>query len=389
MFEGQMVFPQLMEFVPRRVFDSCVRRYHGNRRVRGFSCRDQFLAMAFAQLTGRESLRDVETCLGAVRDKLYHAGFRGRIARSTLADANRARDWRIYRDLAMKLIERARRLYATEALAIELEYTAYALDATVIELCLSLFPWAHSQRQRAAIKVHTLLDLRGNIPCFLRVSSTKTRDCALLDELPIEAGSFYVMDRDYNDYARLHRIHRAAAFFVVRAKSNLSIRRQRSHPVDRSTGLRSDQTILLKDRRTRKKFPDRMRRISYVNPETKRRLIFVSNHFELPALTVAELYRRRWAIELFFKWIKQHLRIKHFLGNNPNAVKTQLWIAVSTYVLVAIMKRELQINRSLYEILQILSVTLFEKTPIKTVLSERTLPNPNNVCHKQLQLFDF
>ena len=389
MFEGQMLFPQLMEFVPRRVFDLCVRRYHGNRRMRGFSCRDQFLAMAFAQLTGRESLRDVETCLGAVQDKLYHAGFRGRIARSTLADANRSRDWRIYRDLAMNLIEHARRLYATEPLAVELKHTTYALDATVIELCLSLFPWAHSQRQRAAIKVHTLLDLRGGIPCFLRVSSTKTRDCALLDVLPIEAGSFYVMDRDYNDYARLHRIHRAAAFFVVRAKSNLTVQRQRSQPVDRSTGLRSDQTILPKDCRTRKKFPDRLRRISFVNQETKRRLVFVSNHFELPALTVTELYRRRWAIELFFKWIKQHLRIKHFLGNNPNAVKTQLWIAVSTYVLVAIMKRELNIDRSLYEILQILSVTLFEKTPIKTVLSERALPNPNSACHKQLPLFDF
>jgi hypothetical protein len=389
MYEGQMVFPQLLEFLPRRIFDSCVGRYQGHRRIRGFSCRDQFLAMAFAQLTGRESLRDLEICLRAVSDKLYHAGFRGAIARSTLADANRTRDWQIYRDLGLALIERARPLYAADDLGIELKHTAYALDATVIELCLKLFPWAHSQRQKAAIKLHTLLDLRGNISCFLRVSSTKTRDCALLDDLPIEAGSFYLMDRDYNDYRRLHRIHRAGAFFLVRAKCNLAVRRQASRVVDRSTGLRSDQTVLLKDHRTRRKYPDRLRRIRYLNLETGRRLTFVTNHFELPAGTVAELYRRRWGIELFFKWVKQHLRIKHFLGNTPNAVKTQLWIAVSTYVLVAIMKRELQIKRSLYEILQILSVTLFEKTPLVKALNEQAIPNPATTCHNQLCLFDF
>lgn len=389
MYEGQMVFPQLFEFLPRRVFDSCVRRYQGDRRVRGFSCRDQFLAMVFAQLTGRESLRDLEICLRAVSGKLYHAGFRGQVSRSTLADANRVRDWRIYRDLGLTLIARARQLYAADDLGIELQQTAYALDATVIELCLSLFPWAHSQRLQAAIKVHTLLDLRGNIPCFLRVSSTKTRDCALLDDLPIDAGSFYVMDRDYNDYGRLHRIHRAGAFFVVRAKCNLTFRRQTSHAVDRSTGLRSDQTVLLKDRRTRRKYPAHLRRISYVNLETQRRLIFVTNHFELPALTITELYRQRWGIELFFKWVKQHLRIKHFLGNTLNAVKTQLWIALSTYVLVAIMKRELQIERSLYEILQILSVTLFEKTTLIAALNEQLHQNPETSCHKQLSLFDF
>jgi hypothetical protein len=389
MYEGQMVFPQVLEFLSRRVFDSCVRRYQGNRRIRGFSCRDQFLAMAFAQLTGRESLRDLEICLRAVSDKLYHAGFRGSISRSTLADANRTRDWQIYRDLGLALIERARRLYAADDLGIELTHTAYALDATVIELCLNLFPWAHSQRQKAAIKVHTLLDLRGNIPCFLRISSTKTRDCALLDDLPIEPGSFYLMDRDYNDYRRLHRIHRAGAFFVVRAKCNLTVRRQASRTVDRSTGLRSDQTVLLRDRRTRRKYPDRLRRICYKNLQTGRRLIFVTNHFDLTPLTITELYRQRWALELFFKWVKQHLRIKHFLGNTPNAVKTQLWIAVSTYVLVAIMKRELKIERSLAEILQILSVTLFEKTPLSKALSQQTLPISTNTCPNQMCLFDF
>jgi hypothetical protein len=259
----------------------------------------------------------------------------------------------------------------------------------VIELCLNLFPWAHSQRQKAAIKVHTLLDLRGNIPCFLRISSTKTRDCALLDDLPIEPGSFYLMDRDYNDYRRLHRIHRAGAFFVVRAKCNLTVRRQASRTVDRSTGLRSDQTVLLRDRRTRRKYPDRLRRICYKNLQTGRRLIFVTNHFDLTPLTITELYRQRWAIELFFKWVKQHLRIKHFLGNTPNAVKTQLWIAVSTYVLVAIMKRELKIERSLAEILQILSVTLFEKTPLSKALSQQTLPISTNTCPNQMCLFDF
>lgn len=384
-----MVFPQLLAFLPRRMFDTCVRRYRGHRRVRAFSCRDQFLAMAFAQLTGRESLRDLEICLRAVGGKLYHAGFRGPVSRSTLADANRRRDWRIYRDLGLTLIERARRLYADDELGIELKQTAYALDATVIELCLGLFPWAHSQRRKAAIKVHTLLDMRGNIPCFLRVSGTKTRDCTLLDHLPIEAGSFYVMDRDYNDYRRLNRLHRAGAFFVVRAKSNLTFRRQASLAVDRSTGLRSDQTVLLRDYRTRRKYPDQLRRITYVDLQTRHRLVFVTNHFGLPALTVAELYRRRWKIELFFKWVKQHLRIKHFLGNTPNAVKTQLWIAASTYVLVAIMKRELRIERSLYEILQILSVTLFEKTPLIAALNQQAVPNSATRCHNQLQLFDF
>jgi hypothetical protein len=387
-FEGQLVFSQVMDFFPRRIFDACVKRYHGNRRMRGFSCRDQFLAMAFAQLTGRESLRDIETCLRAVQPKLYHAGFRGRISRSSLADANRTHDWRIFRDLGMDLIERARRLYAHEPLAIELDHTVYALDATVIELCLQLFPWAHSQRKKAAIKLHTLLDLRGNIPSFLRVSGTKCRDCAILDDLPIEAGSFYVMDRDYNDYRRLYRIHHRRAFFVVRAKCNLAVSRQLSHRVDPATGLQSDHTVLLANHSTRKKYPERLRRIRYVNAETQRRLVFVTNHFDLPALTIAELYRERWAIELFFKWIKQHLRIKHFVGNTFNAVMTQLWIAVSTYVLVAIMKRELGLDRGMYEILQVLSVTLFEKTPIKKALELTSSNISNSPLPNQLSLFD-
>jgi hypothetical protein len=388
MFEGQMVFPQLLEFLPRRTFDTCVRRYQGNQKVRSLSCRDQFLAMMFAQLTARESLREVETCLTAMQPKLYHAGFCGPVKRSTLSDANRQRDWRIWQDLGLALIKRARQLYAEETLPTELKNAAYALDATVLDLSLTLFPWAHSQRQKAAIKLHTLLDFRGNIPCFLRVSSTKTRDCAMLDEIPLEAGSLYVMDRDYNDYGRLHRLHQAGAFFLVRGKRNLTFRRQRSRQVDRTTGLRSDQTVLFKDRRTYQKYPDHLRRITFFNDETRRRFSFITNHFLLPALDIVNLYWQRWEIELFFKWVKQHLRIKHFLGNTPNAVKTQIWIAVSTYVLVAILKQELAIERSLSEILQILSVTIFEKTPIKTVLNETNSQKLKRTDHNQLLLFD-
>jgi len=389
MFEGQMVFSQVMEFLPRRIFDTCVRRYQGNKCVRSLSCRDQFLAMVFAQITSRESLREVETCLDAMRPKLFHAGFRGPIRRSTLSDANRSRDWRIWQELGLALIDRARSLYADDGLPIELTNAAYALDATVLELSLTLFPWAHSQRQKAAIKLHTLLDLRGHIPCFLRVSGTRTRDCAMLDELPLEAGAFYVMDRDYNDYGRLHRLHQAAAFFVVRGKSNLTFRRQKSSAIDKSTGLRCDQDVLFKDRRTFRKYPNRLRRISFFNVDTRRRFVFITNHFTLPASTVVNLYWQRWEIELFFKWIKQHLRIKHFLGNTANVVKTQIWIAVSTYVLVAILKRKMHIERSLSEILQILRVTPFEKTPLKTVLNEFSPQNTDTPRHNQLQLFNF
>lgn len=389
MFEGQMVFPQIMDFLPRRVFNTCVQRYQGNKHVRSLSCRDQFLAMSFAQLTSRESLRDLETCLSAMQPKLYHAGFRGPLKRSTLADANRKRDWRIWQDLGLALIERARQLYADGPMSVELDRVVYALDATVIDLSLTLFPWASSQREKAAIKVHTLLDLRGNIPCFLRVSGTRMRDCAMLDEITPEAGAFYIMDRDYNDYLRLHRLHQAAAFFVVRAKNNITFRRQSSTPVDKEQGLRSDQTVLLKHRQTFKKFPDRLRRITFFNEETRRRFIFVTNHFTLPASTIAALYWQRWNVELFFKWIKQHLRIKHFLGNTANAVKTQIWISVSTYVLLVILKRELKINRSLSEILHILSIAIFEKTSLYTVLNDFQLQNLKDEDRKQLPLFDF
>lgn len=388
MFEGQMVFPQLLEFLPRRTFDNCVRRYQGNKRVRSLSCRDQFLAMMFAQLTSRRSLRDLEICLAAMQPKLFHAGFRSRIRRSTLADANRQRDWLIWQDLGLALIQRARRLYAGETLAVDLKNTAYALDSTVIDLSLTLFLWAHSQRDKAGLKLHTVLDMRGNIPCVLRVSSTKTRDCAMLDDLPIEAGSMYVMDRDYNDFARLHRLHQTGAFFLVRGKNNLTFRRQRSRQVDREIGLRCDQTVLLKDRRTYAKYPTHLGRIRYRNLETDRTFQFITNHFLLSPMDVVNLYWQRWEIEVFFKWIKQHLRIQHFLSNTVNAVKTQIWIAVSTYVLVAIVKKELRIDRSLSEILHILNLTLFEKTPVKQVLQETKLPNPDTPCPNQLHLFD-
>lgn len=389
MFDGPTVFAQLMDHVPRRTFNTCVRRYGGHRRLRDFSCRDQFLAMAFAQLTARRSLRDVETCLRAVSDKLYHAGFRGRVSRSTLADANAHRDWRIYRDLALALIAQARQLYACDAVLDHVNQTVYALDATVIELCLTLFPWAHSQRDKAGVKLHTLLDLRGKIPCFLQVSSTKSRDCAILDELPLEPGAFYVMDRDYNDFARLHRLHRHGAFFIIRGKDNLVLHRRHAQAIDKSTGLRADQVVALKDRRTRRKYPDRLRRISYRNPETGRRLRFLTNHFDLPALTVTQLYRERWSIELFFKWVKQHLNIEHFMGQTLNAMLTQFWIATATYVLAAILKRRLKIDQSMYEILQILSMTLFEKTPINAVFQRDPPRHTEDPECKQLQLFDF
>ena len=388
MYEGKLVFAQLMEFLPRYEFDKAVRRYRGNHRMRSFSCRDQFLAMAFAQLTYRESLRDIETCLRSVRSKLYHLGFRGNISRSTLADANRLRDWRIYADFAQVLIERARVLYLNEPLALELANMAYALDSTTIDLCLSLFPWAPFRKHKAAVKLHTLLDLRGNIPCFLRVSHGKTHDVKILDQLPIEPGAFYVMDKAYVDFARLYRLELQAAFFVTRAKKNLDSRRRESRPVDKSTGLRSDQTIVLAGVKTSTLYPSPLRRIHYFDAATQQRFIFLTNHLTLPALTIAELYRSRWQIELFFKWIKQHLRIKAFYGNSPTAVRTQVWIAVSTYLLVAILKKELKVERSLYEILQILSVNPFEKTPIFKLLCETNPSFPNTTFPKQLPLFD-
>ena len=370
MHSGKLVFAQLMEFFPRHDFDKCVRRYRGNIRTRDFSCRDQFLAMAFAQLTYRESLRDIETCLRSVQPKLYHMGFRGRIARSTIADANRKRDWHIYADFAQTLIGRARKLYLNEPFGVDLEGAAYALDSTTIDLCLSLFPWATFRRRKGAVKLHTLLDLRGNIPCFLRISHGKMHDVNILDELPIEPGAFYIMDKAYIDYARLYRLHQQAAFFLTRAKKNLDAKRRESRIVDKTTGLRSDQTIVLAGVKSSQSYPEALRRIHYYDIETGKRFVFLTNNFVLPALTIAQLYKCRWQIELFFKWIKQHLRIKAFYGTSPGAVRTQIWIAISVYVLVAIVKKELKIERSLSEILQILSVNPFEKTPAFTASNE-------------------
>ena len=388
MHAGSLVFAQLMDFVPRHEFNTCVRRYGGDRRQRGFSCRDQFLCLAFAQLTFRESLRDIETCLRALEPKLYHAGFRGRVSRSTLADASRTHDWRIYADFAQVLIGRARKLYVHEPLAVDLNETVYAFDSTTIDLCLSLFPWAPFRRKKGAVKLHTLLDLRGSIPCFVHVSHGKTHDVTVLDQLPIEPAAFYVMDRAYVDFLRLHRFTQAAAFFITRSKRNLDCTRRQRRAVDRATGLRSDQTIVLGGPKSSRLYPDPLRRIAFYDAENERRFVFLTNNFVLPALTIARLYKCRWQVELFFKWIKQHLRIKAFYGTSDNAVKTQVWIAISVYVLVAIVKKELRIERSLYEILQILSVTLFEKATIFTALTEPLLPNSQTPFPNQHTLFD-
>ncbi len=388
MHAGQFVFAQLMEFLPRHEFDACVRRYGGQRWQRGFSCRDQFLCLAFGQLTFRESLRDIETCLRALDTKLYHAGFRGRVSRSTLADANQSHDWRIFADFAQALIRRARELYAHDSLAVDLEQTVYALDSTTIDLCLSLFPWARFRRRKGAVKLHTLIDLRGNIPTFVQISHGKMPDVTVLDHLPIEPGAFYMMDRGYVDFARLYRFTLHSAFFVTRSKKNLDFTRRARRKVDKSTGLRSDHTIVLAGPKSSRLYPAPLRRIVYYDAERERRFAFLTNNFALPALVVAQLYRCRWQIELFFKWIKQHLRIKAFYGTTPNAVKTQVWVAISVYVLVAIVKRELRINRPLSQILQILSVTLFEKTPIFQALSTENTPFSDTSDPKQLTLFD-
>jgi transposase len=388
MFAGQLLFAQLMEFLPRHEFNTCVRRYGGHRRPRGFSCRDQFLSMAFAQLTFRESLRDIETCLNAVRPKLYHAGFRATISRSTLADANRVHDWRIYADFAQVLIGRARQLYAAEPFGVALEQTVYALDSTTIDLCLSLFPWAKFRRHKGAVKLHTLLDLRGNIPCFIHISNGKMHDVNVLDQMPIEAGALYAFDRGYVDYLRLHRFETKKAFFVTRAKRNLDFTRLARRRVDKTTGLRSDQTIVLAGTKSSLLYPDPLRRIAFYDVEHERRLVFLTNNFDLPALTIAQLYKCRWQVELFFKWIKQNLRIKGFYGTSENAVKTQVWIAISVYVLVAIVRKELKCKRTMNEIMQILSVTLFEKTPISKAFSNEKAQTTEETSHKQLSLFD-
>lgn len=389
MHTGKFVFAQLMEFLPWKRFQRLVIKYKGDRYVKHFSCSNQFLCMAFAQLTYREGLRDIEACLGAHSGKLYHLGIRGRVARSTLADANELRDWRIYAEFAQSLIAKARPLYADDPLELDLANTVYALDATLIELCLSMFPWARYQSTQAAVKLHTLLDLRGSIPSFLYISDGKFHDVRILDQLLPEPGAFYVMDRGFIDYARLHRFHRGGAFFVVRARSNLKARRRYSHTVDRSTGLRSDQTVLLSGFYGHQDFPEPLRRVRIKDLNSGKSLVLLTNHFGLPALSITTLYRSRWQVELFFKWIKQHLRIKNFFGTSENAVKTQIWIAVSVYVLVAIIKKRFELKASLYELLQILSLTLFERDPIDQVLTiappERYVPEHAN----QLTLFDF
>ena len=386
---GRIIFSQLLDFVPMHEFNKCVRRYQGNYRVRRFSCLDQFLSMAFAQLTYRESLRDIETCLRALQPKLYHAGIRAKVCRNTLAKANEKRDWRIYADFAHVLIGIARRLYAEEDFGVQLEQTAYAFDSTTIDLCLSLFPWARFRKRKAAVKLHTLIDLRGNIPCFISITEGKTHDVNILDELVVEPGSFYVMDRGYVDFKRLYRFNQSLSFFIIRAKKNLDYRRRAYRHVDKSTGLRADQTIILKGPKTSKEYPIPLRRVTYFDVETKTRFVFLSNNFELAALKIPQLYKCRWQVELFFKWIKQHLRIKAFYGTSENAVKTQIWIAISVYVLVAIVKKQLKLDRSLNEILQILSVTLFEKAPIYEALTACGENTQNTDARKQLELFNF
>ena len=374
MNEGRTVFAQLMDELPKYEFDKCVRRYRGDYRVRSLSSYAQFLVMGFAQLTYRESLRDIETCLRALGPKLYHSGIGQPTARSTLADANETRDGRIFADFAHVLIEQARLLYADEPFGAELKQAAYALDSTTIDLCLSLFPWAKFRRHKAAIKLHTLLTLRGCFPTVVILTTGKVHDVNILDQLVYEAGSFYIVDRGYLDFGRLHQIHRRGAFFVTRAKKNFRFQRRYSRPVDKSTGLRFDQTVVLTGFRSRQQYPDALRRIGFRDPQTGKRFVFLTNNFTEPALTIAQLYRCRWQIELFFKWIKQHLRIKAFYGTSENAVRTQVWIAIAVYVLVAILKKRFGLSASLYTILHILSLTLFEKTPILQALSQ--LPPP-------------
>lgn len=388
MNEGKTIFSQLMKLTSRYQFNKCVQRYKGNKRIRSFSCWDQYLCMTFAQLTYRESLRDIEVCLRAVSHKHYHLGIRGTVSRSTLADANEKRDWRIYGDFAKVLIKQARELYADEPFGIELEQTAYALDASVIDLCLSVFPWAKFRAHKGGIKLHTLMDLRGNIPVFIDITAAKHHEVNILDQLVIEAGAIYIMDRGYLDFARLYRITLACAWFVIRAKKNMKFRRIYSRKVDKKTGLRSDQTISLTGFYTSEDYPQHLRRIRFYDATNERYLTFLTNNFELSPLTIALLYKSRWQVELFFKWIKQHLRIKSFLGTSLNAVKTQIWIAISTYLLVAIAKKEMNIENSLYTILQILSVSLFEKTPIFDALSGSTSRFKTPHSHNQLDLFN-
>jgi len=388
MYMGRIVFSQLIDFFPKKQFDRCVRQYRGNHRIKTFSCFDQYLCMAFAQITYRQSLRDIETCLRAMQPKLYHCGIRGSVSRTTLAKANENRDWRIYADFAQVLINRACELYADEEFGVQLKRTVYALDSTTIDLCLSLFPWAKFRKHKAAVKVHTLMDLKGSIPTFIRITDGKVHDVNILDELILEPGAIYIMDRGYLDFARLYTFTQNLSTFVTRTKSNFDYRRLYYRKVDKTTGLRCDQTIRLNGFYASQDYPAVLRRIGYLDIETNKRFVFLTNNFALPALTIAQLYKCRWRIEIFFKWIKQYLRIKTFYGTTKNAVKTQIWIAISVYVLVAIVKKELEIELSLGEILQILSIVLFEKVPITQVLMKAMSQNKNFQLHNQLLLFN-
>jgi len=381
----QTIFSQVMGIIPSYEFRKCVDRYQGNYKIKSFSCWDQFLCMAFAQLTYRESLRDIQACLRASQQKLYHMGFRGTVSRNTLAHANQVRDWRIYADFAHVLIKWAQSLYINDPFGVQLEQAVYVLDSTTIDLCLSVFPWAKFRKRKGAIKLHTLLDLHGNIPALVIVTYGKTHDVTIIDNILLEAGAIYIMDRGYMDFSRLYTIHQSSAFFITRAKRNLQFNRRYSHIIDKTTGIQCDQDIVFKGFYAKQNYPEKLRRIRYFNTEKNKQFVFLTNNFTLPALTITELYRCRWQVELFFKWIKQHLRIKSFYGTSINAVKTQIWIAISVYVLIAILKKELKIDLSLYTILQILSVSLFEKTPILqaftfTDYNKLTVDDPNQLC---------
>jgi hypothetical protein len=384
---GKLIFSQLTEWIHPEQFRRCVEQYDGNYKTYKFPCWDQFLAMAFAQITYRDSLADIEVCLRSRQDQLYRMGFRSSVAHSTLADANSSRDWRIYHDLAQGLIARARRLYANESFGVELEQTVYALDSTTIDLCLSLFPWARFRSTKAAVKLHTLLDLRGPIPTMISISEGKKADVNILDELILEPGAFYVMDRGYVDFARLYHFVLAGAFFVTRAKAGLRVNRLESRPVKESTGVRSDQIVWLTLSKSIEHYPDRFRRVSYRDPETGKALVFLTNNFDLPALTIAQLYKSRWRVELFFKWVKQNLRIKHFFGTSDNAVKTQVWIAICVYVLVAIVRKELKLELSLSQILQVLSVNVFEQVPLAELVAKTASQNETFDLRNQLMLW--
>jgi hypothetical protein len=387
MNSGKTIFSQLMDFLPMYEFQKCVERYNGNYKIKSFSCWDQFLCLAFAQLTYRESLRDIEFCLRVQQSKLYHMGFRGQVSRNTLANANQVRDWRIYADFAQVLIRIARSLYANEDFGLDLQEVVYALDSTTIDLCLTLFPWAKFRKRKGAVKLHTLLDLRGSIPTLIHITHGKVHDIKFLDHFYIEPGAIYLMDRGYVDFARLYKIHQSMAFFVTRTKRNFNFKRLYSNPVEKSSGLQCDQTIVVINYYAKKDYPEKLRRVRFFDAEKNKHLVFLTNNFSLPALIITELYRCRWQVELFFKWIKQHLRIKAFYGTSVNAVKIQIWTAISIYVLVAIIKKRLNLDQSLYTILQILSVTLFEKTPILQDLAPSRIPISEVPVCNQLTLF--